>query len=127
MSKKKLSKKNKGSVRAVSANTLGDIPSRHIVSAATRKVDSNEIPADKKKIPDILSVGEWYLKTSKGKNNTFERKVVMEDGSLKRQTTSLSKTPSTKNAYKDQKKQLLKDEYWEGVTHIMIAVVAQVL
>ena len=127
MPKKKKSKNNKSSQRAASASTMGDIFSSHIVSAYERKVDSDDIPADKKTITDILSVGEWYLKSAKGKNNTFERKVIMEDGSLKRQTTSLSKTPSTKNAYKDQKKQLLRDEYWEGTTHIVIAAVAQAL
>ena len=77
MPKKKKSKNNKSSKRAASASTMGDVSSSRIVSAYKRKVDSDDILADKKTIPDILSVGEWYLKSAKGKNNTFERFIYI--------------------------------------------------
>jgi len=124
MTKKKKNSKKKGSVRTASANQNTHIAAKHIAPAAIRFAASNAILADKKTIKEILSAGEWYLKSSKGKNNTYERKVFMTDGSLIRQTTSLSKTPSAKNAFKVQKKQLLKDEYWDGVSNIIIAKVA---
>ena len=126
MGRKKSKRSNTKAVsRGIAEQKRETMGSENIVSSTERYMISNSIPADKKNISDLLSRGEWYLKSSKGSNNTFERRVIMEDGTIKRQTTSLSKTPSTKNAYKDQKKQLLRDEYWMGVSHIVIAVVAQ--
>ena len=112
-------KKKKGAIQVVTVHT-----EQELASAAIRFAATNAIEAEKKTIPAMLSIGEWYLKSSKGKNNTFERRVIMTDGRTIRQTTSLSKTPSKQNAYKVQKKQLLKDEYWDSVSHIIIATVA---
>ena len=111
-------KKKKGAIQAVTVHT-----EQELASAVFRFAATNAIEADKKTIPAMLSLGEWYSKSTKGKNNTFERRVIMTDGRTIRQTTSLSKTPSAHNAFKVQKKQLLKDEYWAGVSQIIIATV----
>ena len=82
---------------------------------------------------DILNNGEWYQSTKNKHNKWIRICLVIKDGIIQpfTQTIVFSSTPGTKSAWKEQRSNLLNDQYHfctskASGSHEIVAIVKKI-